>query len=89
MASPTPISPRWRRMSRMIRQARQIASVATMTRRAGVSSKPSSQHQLLAVHPPALDELGRVASAAGSGSASSSAAAAAGGGPGRPRGCWC
>ena len=29
-------------MSRTMRQARQMASVATMTRRAGVSSKPAS-----------------------------------------------
>ena len=59
-ASSTLISPRCSRMSRMIRQARQIASVYRhhAVRRGGVEALLA--HHLLAVHAPALDELRRV-----------------------------
>ena len=44
----------------MIRQARQIASVCIITRKRGPGVEALLAHHQLAVHPPALDELGGV-----------------------------
>ena len=60
IASGTEISPQCNRTSRMIRTARQIASVYMLSRKFRGVVEALLPHHLLAVHAPALDELGRV-----------------------------
>ncbi len=54
------MSPRWSLTSRMIRHARQAASVYIITQVARVCVEALLAHHLLAVHGPAFDELRRV-----------------------------